>query len=85
MNVAGEDRFIEVEKHLSGKPPIQVPSIILRGMDSGFGTPVLNLESDRLHFSNLVESKIIAGAGHDLPVQQPMEVSDSLIQLINRL
>ena len=85
MNAPGEDRFTEVEKHLSSQPPIQVPSIILRGMDSGFGTPVLNLESDRLHFSNLVESKIIAGAGHDLPVQQPLEVSDSLIQLINRL
>ena len=85
MNAPGEDRFIEVEKYLSSQPLIQVPSIILRGMDSGFGTPVLNIESDRLHFSNLVESKLIAGAGHDLPVQQPVEVSDSLIQLINRL
>ena len=85
MNVSGESRFLEVEKHLSSQPPILVPSIILRGMDSGFGTPEMNLESDRLHFPNLVDSKIISGAGHDLPVQRPMEVSSALIDLIGQL
>lgn len=85
MNVSGESRFLEVEKHLSSQPPILVPAIILRGMDSGFGTPEVNLESDRFYFPNLVGSKIIAGAGHDLPVQRPLEVSSALIDLIGQV
>ena len=85
MNAPGESRFLEVEKHLSSQPPVLVPSIILRGMDSGFGTPDINLESDRLHFPNLVGSKMISGAGHDLPVQRPLEVSSALIDLIDQL
>ena len=85
VNAPGEDRFIKVEKHLSNQPPILVPSIVLRGMDSGFGTPEMDLESDRFHFPNLLESKVISGAGHDLPVQRPLEVSSALIDLINQL
>ena len=85
MNAPGEDRFIKVEKHLSNQPPILVPSIVLRGMDSGFGTPEMDLESDRFYFPNLVGSKVISGAGHDLPVQRPLEVSSALIDLINQL
>jgi len=85
MNVSGESRFLEIEEHLSSQPPILVPSTILRGMDSGFGTPEMNLESDRFHFPNLVGSKIISGAGHDLPVQRPLEVSSALIDLIGQL
>ena len=85
MNVSGESRFLEVEKHLSSQPPILVPAIILRGMDSGFGTPEVNLESDRFYFPNLVGSKMISGAGHDLPVQRPLEVSSALIDLIDQL
>ena len=38
-NAPGEDRFIEVERKLAEGPPISVPSIVLRGVDSGFGRP----------------------------------------------
>ena len=35
MNAPGEDRFSEVERRLSEGPPVLVPSIVLRGEDSG--------------------------------------------------
>ncbi len=82
MNAPGEDRFIEVERKLAESPPILVPSIVLRGADSGFGRPTQDLSGDRKTFPNLVASRIITGAGHDLPVQRPDEVSAALLELL---
>jgi hypothetical protein len=39
MNAPAEERFIEVELKLAEGHPILVPSIVLRGEDSGFGKP----------------------------------------------
>ena len=36
-NAPGEDRFLEVERKLAEGPTISVRSIVLRGVDSGFG------------------------------------------------
>ena len=82
MNAPGEDRFIEVERRLAENPSIMVPSIILRGADSGFGTPKEDLAGDREKFPELVASRIVAGAGHDLPVQRPDEVAAALLGLL---
>ena len=82
MNAPGEDRSIEVERQLGESPPILVPSIILRGADSGFGAPVSDLSGDREKFPALLASRIVAGAGHDLPVHRPDEVSAALLELL---
>ena len=82
MNAPGEDRFIEVERKLAAGPPILVPSIILRGAESGFGRPIPDPAGDRENFTELVATRIVAGAGHDLPVQRPDEVSAALIELL---
>ena len=82
MNAPGEDRFIEVERKLAVGPAILVPSIILRGADSGFGTPTENPSGDREKFHELAGARIVMGAGHDLPVQRPDAVSDALLEVL---
>ena len=80
MNAPDEERFIEIERKLAEGPPILVPSLILRGADSGFGTPTQDPSGDRAKYPELVACRIVAGAGHDLPVQRPDEVSTALLE-----
>jgi pimeloyl-ACP methyl ester carboxylesterase len=82
MNAPGEDRFIEVERQLAEGPPILVPSIVLRGVESGFGPPPQDPSGDREKFPNLVARRNVEGAGHDLPVQRPDAVSAALLELL---
>ncbi|NQW24135.1 MAG: alpha/beta hydrolase [SAR202 cluster bacterium] len=82
MNAPGEDRFIEVERKLAESPPILVPSIVLRGGDSGLGAPSQDPSADQEKFPGLVARRIVSGAGHDLPVQRPDAVSEALLELL---
>ncbi len=81
-NAPGEDRFIEVERKLAEGPPISVPSIVLRGADSGFGRPLEDPSGDQAKFSKLVARRNVEGAGHDLPVQRPDAVAAALLELL---
>tara|TARA_B100001971_G_scaffold64804_2_gene59623 strand:- start:2801 stop:3700 length:900 start_codon:yes stop_codon:yes gene_type:complete len=82
INAPGEDRFIEVERKLAEGPPVTVPSIVLRGGDSGLGAPSEDPSEDERNFTNLVARRIVAKAGHDLPVQRPDAVSTALLELL---
>ena len=82
MNAPGEDRFIEVELNLAERPPITVPSIVLRGADNGLGAPSQDPSADERNFTQLVARRIVSGAGHDLPVQRPDAVSAALLELL---
>ena len=82
MNAPGEDRFIEVELDLAKGPPVTVPSIVLRGADSGLGAPSQDPSEDERNFTQLVARRIVSGAGHDLPVQRPDAVSAALLELL---
>ena len=85
MNAPGEERLLEVERKLAEGPTILVPSIVLRGADSGFGAPTQDPSGDREKFPELVARRIVAGAGHDLPVQRPDEVSAALLELLQEI
>ena len=82
MNAPGEDRFIEVELNLAEGPPVTVPSIVLRGADSGLGAPSQDPSADERNFTQLVARRVGFGAGHDLPVQRPDAVSAALLELL---
>ena len=82
INAPGEDRFIEVERKLAEGPPVTVPSIVLRGRDSGLGAPSEDPSEDERNFTNLVARRLVAKAGHDLPVQRPDAVSTALLELL---
>ena len=81
-NAPGEDRFLEVARKLAEGPTILVPSIVLRGVDSGFGRPTDEPSGDQAKFSNLVARRNVEGAGHDLPVQRPDAVAAALLDLL---
>ena len=81
-NAPGEERFMDVERKLAEGPPITVPSIVLRGGDSGLGAPTEDSSEDERNFTNLVARRIVARAGHDLPVQRPDAVSEALLELL---
>ena len=81
MNAPGEKRFHEMEKMLASEPIIDVPTIVLRGKASGFGTPSENPIEDNRNFNNLVDRLLVENAGHDLPVQSPDAVIDSIVKL----
>ena len=81
MNAPGEKRFLEMEKMLASEPIIDVPTIVLRGKASGFGTPSENPIGDNRNFNNLVDRLLVENAGHDLPVQRPDAVIDSIVKL----
>ena len=82
MNAPGEQRFLEAERQLAELPPVLVPSIVLRGADSGFGRPSEDPSADGKKFHKLVSRRIVEGAGHDLPVQRPDEVAAALLELL---
>ena len=81
-NAPGEARFLKVERELAKRPPITVPSIVLRAGDSGLGAPSEDPSEDEAHFTKLVARRIVSGAGHDLPVQRPDAVSEALLELL---
>ena len=83
MNATGEHRFLELEKALAKNPVIDVPSIILRGTDSGFGRPSAEFTVDQNQFPQLVDTLLVENAGHDLPRQRPDSVHLALTQLMN--
>ena len=64
-NAPGEARFLQVERELAKRPPITVPSIVLRAGDSGLGAPSEDPSEDEAHFTKLVARRIVSGAGHD--------------------
>lgn len=82
VNAPGESRFLEVERQLAERPPIEVPAIVLRGAASGFGPPSQNPAGDQARFTNLVARRIVEGAGHDLPAHRPDAVADALLELL---
>ncbi len=81
-NAPGEERFLETERQLAQRPPITVPAIVLRGLESGFGRPSADPTGDRARFTNLVARRLVAGAGHDLPAHRPDAVAEAIMELL---
>ncbi len=82
VNVPGEERFLAMERRLAQRPPIDVPAVVLRGLESGFGRPSTDPSGDEDRFRRLVARRLVEGAGHDLPVQRPETVSNALLELL---
>ena len=85
VNAPGEERFVEIERRLAQRPPIDVPAIVLRGAENGFGPPSRNPARDQARFTTLVARRIVEGAGHNLPAHRPDAVTDALLELLTGL
>ena len=81
-NTPGEERFLEIERRLAQRPPIEVPAIVLRGDENGFRAPSRNPAGDQARFTRLVARRIVEGAGHNLPAHRPDAVVDALLELL---
>ena len=82
-NAPGEERFKAVEEQLAKRPKIQVPATLLYGGDDVLGqrsAEVTPAESEL--FPKLAAKRVIAGAGHFLPRENPPAVSTALLELL---
>jgi pimeloyl-ACP methyl ester carboxylesterase len=85
FNAAGEDRFAALERRLSTRPAIQAPAVLLFGGDDTLGRPTSEITaSDRQVLPQLVAKRVVAGAGHFVPHEQPEPVAAALIELLQR-
>jgi pimeloyl-ACP methyl ester carboxylesterase len=81
FNAAGEARFESMERQLAMRPRIEVPSILLHGSESGFGPPAAETTpQQRLDFPKLLARRIVHGAGHFLPRENPSAVAAAILE-----
>jgi pimeloyl-ACP methyl ester carboxylesterase len=83
LNAPGEERFLDVERRLAERPPVEVPAIVLRPGATGLGgRPTGDVPGLRQQFTKLVAQRIVERAGHDLPAHRPDAVADALLELV---
>jgi pimeloyl-ACP methyl ester carboxylesterase len=80
-NAPGELRFAAVERHLATRPPITVPSMLLHGADDTVSPPA-RTERHLALFPPGTERRVVPGAGHFMPREQPAAVADALLELL---
>lgn len=81
-NASGEVRFLPMERQLAGRPKIQSPVIVLHGADDGVARPPGDSPAERAMFTKLVARRVVPGAGHFLPRENPDAVSTALLELL---
>jgi pimeloyl-ACP methyl ester carboxylesterase len=84
LGAPGEPRFADVEKRLAMRPKIEVPSIVLYGADDGVGPPPADSPAERAPFTALKARRVVSGAGHFLPRENPGAVSTALRELLQQ-
>ncbi len=84
-NAPGEKRFEATERDLAKRPKILAPSILLYGATDVLARPSPDITpAERAVFPSLVSRRVIPGAGHFLPRENPEAVSSALLQLLRR-
>jgi pimeloyl-ACP methyl ester carboxylesterase len=82
-NAPGEQRFEQTERELAKRPKIPAPSILLYGATDALVHPGSDITAaERAVFPALVARRVIPGAGHFLPRENPDAVSSALLELL---
>ncbi|HEV8309591.1 MAG TPA: alpha/beta hydrolase [Methylomirabilota bacterium] len=79
----GEPRFDAVERRLAERPPIAVPAGVLHGGEDAVDPPYLS-ERNMSLFPAGTERRVVPGAGHFLPREQPAAVTEAISRLLAR-
>ena len=83
FNAPSEPRLLDTEKRLATRPKVEVPTIVLHGADDGFGKPAPDTtNAERTAFPRLVARRVVAGAGHFVPHEQPDAVAQALLEVL---
>jgi pimeloyl-ACP methyl ester carboxylesterase len=81
LGATGEPRFADVERRLATRPTIGVPSIVLYGADDGVGgPPPADSPAERAAFTSRIARRVVSGAGHFLPRENPAVVAAALVE-----
>ena len=78
---AGDPAYDEIECQLAAQPPIGVPSITFDGATDGVG-PIGGTAQHAHHFIGPCTHRTVAGAGHNLPQEQPVVFADAVLELL---
>lgn len=81
-NAPGEERFLEVERRLAGRPKVEVPAIVLHGADDALDRASADSPAERESFPMLLARRIVPGAGHFLPREKPEAVASALLEVL---
>jgi pimeloyl-ACP methyl ester carboxylesterase len=81
---SGESRFVDVERQLAARPRINVPAVVMYGTADGVAGAPAPESTDRALFPGMIERRIVEGAGHFLPREQPGAVSAALLEVLQR-
>ena len=76
--VAGDPAVAAIERSLTTRPPITVPTITLDGADDGV-MGIGETAGDARHFTGRHEHHIVPGAGHNLPQEAPAAFADAIL------
>ena len=80
-NAPGEPRFDAIEARLAARPSITAPSMVLHGAEDGVDPPGTT-DRDLAKFPPGTERRVVAGAGHFFPREQPGAVVEALRTLL---
>lgn len=80
-NAPGHPRFEDVVRHLSERPSIEVPSVVLHGAKDTVSPPYRS-ESHMTPFPPDTPRRVVPGAGHLLPRERPGALVDALLELL---
>jgi pimeloyl-ACP methyl ester carboxylesterase len=78
--VAGDPALEHLEQRLALGPPITVPAVTLDGEDDGV-MPIGGTASHKKHFTGRHEHRVVKGAGHNLPQENPAAFADAILTL----
>jgi pimeloyl-ACP methyl ester carboxylesterase len=82
-NAQGEQRFEATEHELAKRPKIAAQSILLYGANDVLARPAPDVTpAERAVFPALVARRVIPGAGHFLPRENPDAVSSAILELL---
>ena len=85
LNAPGEPRFLDIEQQLAKRPPMNVPTIVLYGADDAFGRQSAQITAaDRAVLPQIVDKRVVEGAGHFLPHEKPEAVASALLDILDR-
>lgn len=80
--IDGDPAYASIEQRLAAQPQICVPTITLDGADDGVN-PAKTAQAQAQGFAAQRQHRIVSGAGHNLPQENPQIFADAVLELLH--